>query len=86
MIEYLQEHILLAYRNSIIYIDVLKYCIEDVENILPKHRTSDDQFFHIKVDIEDVSILDLLRKYKMICIQEIGNGMTAFVLEDLKNR
>ena len=85
MIEYLQEHILLAYRNSIIYIDVLN-CIEDVTKILPEHRTSDDQFFHIKVDIEDVSILDLLRKYKMICIQEIGNGMTAFVLEDLKNR
>ena len=35
---------------------------------------------------EKLVYLDLLKKYKMICIQEIGNDMSAFVLEDRLSR
>ena len=70
MIEYLQEHILLAYRNSIIYIDLARYNIggDDLSKIPAEYRTKDSHFFKIDVLEEDVSVLDLLRKYKMICI------------------
>ena len=35
---------------------------------------------------ENLFFLDLLPKYKIICIQEIGGGMSAFVLEDMITR
>ena len=59
MIEYLQEHILLAYRNSIIYIDLARYGLtgdvnnvgaEDLQSKIPtQYRTQDSHFFHIQV-------------------------------------
>ena len=36
--------------------------------------------------MENIFFLDLLPKYKIICIQEIGCEMSAFVLEDLVTR
>ena len=36
--------------------------------------------------MEKLFFLELLHKYKIICIQEIGNGMSAFVLEDMITR
>lgn len=31
-------------------------------------------------------LLDLHKRYKIICIQEIGNGLQALVLEDYRTR
>ena len=50
MIEYLQDHILLAYRNSIIYIDLSRYEIcggNDISTIPAEYRTIDSHFFII---------------------------------------
>ena len=37
-------------------------------------------------DFLGVFFLDLMDCYKIICIQEIGNEMSAFVLEDIVTR
>ena len=84
MIDFLDNHILLAYRNSIIYMDVSSYGV--IDNNVPsqvKIGQQDDHFIEIVIPTENLFFLDLLPKYKIICIQEIGNGMSAFVLEDM---
>ena len=86
MIDFLDGHILLAYRNSIFYLDVSDYGVIDgnVPNSLKIGQ--DEQFIEVSVPKKKVVFLELLRKYKIICIQEIGNEMSAFVLEDIITR
>ena len=83
MIDFLDNHILLAYRNLIIYMDVSEYGLTDGEVTSDVRGANDSHFIEIVVPPEKIFQLELLQKYKIICIQEIGNGMSAFVLEDL---
>lgn len=46
----------------------------------------DEHFIPINVEREQLLFFELQPKYKIICIQEIGNEMSAFVLEDIVSR
>ena len=90
MIDIIDNHILLAYRNSIIYLDVSQYGIYNddirVRDDLKAERMHDEHFIPINVEREQLLFFELQPKYKIICIQEIGNEMSAFVLEDIVSR
>ena len=90
MIDIIDNHILLAYRNSIIYLDVSQYGIYNddirVRDDLLAERMHDEHFIPINVEREQLLFFELQPKYKIICIQEIGNEMSAFVLEDIVSR
>ena len=92
MIDFLQGHILIAYRNSIIYVDVEEYGIDKDDLTIPADiaRGQDEHYIEVVMDEENdkdkILELNLLPKYKIICIQEIGNEMSAFVIEDVKTR
>ena len=87
MIDFIDNHILVAYRNTIIYLNVSSYGVKDGN--IPSHLRNGQQkshFIKVKVPMENIFFLDLLPKYKIVCIQEIGNDMSAFVLEDIVTR
>ena len=46
----------------------------------------DEHYIKINVEREQLLFFELQPKYKIICIQEIGNEMSAFVLEDIVSR
>ena len=83
MIDYLDGYILIAYRNTIIYIDVSSLGIQE-----KKLRITEDKQHYIEVPITDEQLfeLDLNQNYKIISILEIGNSMSAVVIEDLISR
>ena len=83
MIDMLQGNLMLAYRDLVIYVNVNQYGVED-ERLIP--RDQDPNYIVIDIKENQLQYLDLHEKYKIICIQEIGNEMSAFVLEDLENR
>ena len=69
MIDFLDNHILLAYRNSIIYMDVSSYGVNQID--IPSHMRigqADRNFIEVVVPMENLFFLDLLPKYKIICI------------------
>ena len=45
-----------------------------------------DSYIEIDISEDKIFFLDLLENYKIICIQEIGNEMSALVLEDIVTR
>ena len=74
MIDFLQGHILIAYRNSIIYVDIEEYGIDKDELTIPADvaRGQDEHYIEIVMDEENdkdrILELNLLPKYKIICI------------------
>ena len=82
MIDYLQGYILLAYRNSIIYLNVSQYGIDDEtdkhvrDEIVQQNWFSTEQkiehqrnsFIEIDIAENQICYLDLLENYKIICI------------------
>ena len=46
----------------------------------------ENNFTDCEVDHTQLCYLDLHKDYKIICIQEIGNEMSALVLEDKQTR
>ena len=83
MVDILQGNLLLAYRDLLIYCNVNQYGVEDPEKI---PRDQDPNYVTVKISDEQLQFLDLHERYKIICIQEIGNEMSCLVLEDLENR
>ena len=86
MIDFLQGNILLAYRDLMVYVRVSEYGVDDPSKIPSNVEDRESNFVHINVPDDKVSFLDLHRNYKIISIQEIGNEMSAIVLEDLVTR
>ena len=73
MIDFLHGHVLLAYRNTIIYIDVNHFGIDKPELTIPsEYSKSDRNFIQVDITQDQVLELELHSKYKIICIQEIG--------------
>ena len=68
MIDFLDNHILLAYRNLIIYMDVSEYGLMDNEVPQNVKIGQDNHFIEIVVPSEKIFQLELLQKYKIICI------------------
>ena len=68
MIDFLDNHILLAYRNLIIYMDVSEYGLTDGDVKADVRGANDSHFIEIVVPPEKIFQLELLQKYKIICI------------------
>lgn len=83
MIDMLQGNLLLAYRDLVIYCNINQYGVEDTSRI---PAGQDPNFVKVDIQKEQLQFLDLHEDYKIICIQDIGNKMSAFVLEDLQTR
>ena len=97
MIDYLQGYILLAYRDLIVYCNVTDVLIDGAndEEEVKSHgvaspnttrNRSESNFTECEVQQDALCYLDLHKDYKIICIQEIGNEMSALVLEDKQTR
>ena len=77
MIDPLNDHILLAYRNSIIYLNVSEYTIDAEKITVPervkrKEGDQDEHFITINVEMDELLFFELHQRYKIVCIQEIG--------------
>ena len=69
----------------LIYCNVNKYGIEDPDKA-PKNTSDSQNFIDIEIKENQLTYLLLHKDYKIIAIQEIGNEMSAIVLEDLRTR
>ena len=92
MIDYLNGYILLAYRDLIVYINVTDINIDEKDELDDANtpgthkRLEESNFTDCEVSRKARCYLDLHKGYKIICIQEIGNEMSALVLEDKQTR
>ena len=87
MIDFLQGYILLAYRDTLMYCDSKGLGIEDDDiTNLPQDTDKNQNYVEIKVKEDQVSYLTLHKNYKIISIQEIGNELSALVIEDIVTR
>ena len=85
MIDILDGMILLAYRNSIIYVNVGKYGVDDFSKCPQEFKKSEDHAI-VPLVQEQLSFLKLDASFKIITIQEIGNECAAVVLEEIHTR
>ena len=76
----------MAYRDLLIYADVSKYVRSETAADLPQIDGGDKCYNEITLRKDQISFLDLHDNYKIVAIQEIGNSMSAIVLEDLITR
>lgn len=76
---------MLAYRDMVIYCNVNKYGVEDPDKA-PKGTSDNQNFVDIEIKEDQLTYLQLHTDYKIIAIQEIGNEMSAIVIEDLRSR
>ena len=83
MIDLLQGYIMLATQDQIMYFNVNPYGVEDESKAKPG---PDENLIEVNISGKEITYLDLHQNYKIICIQEIGNDLSALVLEDLKTR
>ena len=68
---------LFAHQNAIIYINVNDHGVTDDSKI----RETAKNFVEVEIEEEQMSYLNLNPSYKIVVIQEIGNEMSAIVVE-----
>lgn len=78
MISYYQSFVLLAFRNTLVYISVEDQSIDEVDQ-------SDDVIV-VNVESSQFDFLNLSELFKIICIHDVGNLICTVVLEDLQTR
>lgn len=83
MIDFLQGHIMLAYGDVLMYCNTKGFGVDDDDITNIAGDTDKNQnYVAVKVREDQVSYLNLHKNYKIICIQEIGNELSALVIED----